>query len=89
MAKKKQKKEMVFPRNLYKSGGGLVLVSDKVKYTYSTILVKDKEEFEKSLADGWCADFSDIIYGEEEAEEAEEEFVEAKVTNIQLDEDDF
>lgn len=54
-----KKKEIMFPRNLYKKGGDLVW--GKKENTYSTILVKDEEEMEAAIKKGFEDDFSCIL----------------------------
>ena len=79
MVKKKKEKEIRFPRNLYKQGGSLKLYSGGEKFEYSTVLVKDKDEYDKNLKKGYYDDFGVVILG------TEEETIEAK--DIESDDD--
>jgi len=78
---KKKKVEIRFPRNLYKQGGSLKLHSGGETFEYSTVLVKDKEEYDKVIGEGYYDDFGVVILG------TEEETIEAEEIKVDLDDD--
>jgi len=63
---KKIKNELVFPRNLYKQEGPERLYSKGIEYPYSTVLVVNKSEYDKSLKEGFYDDFGVVILGTED-----------------------
>lgn len=94
--------KMKFPRNLYAKGGDLKLKSGKETYTYSTILVEDKEAYDNAIEAGYVDDFTEVITGkvaadrEKASEIVIEEVKTEKKKNIfsslakkEADDDDF
>jgi hypothetical protein len=71
-----KKKEIRFPRNLYKNGGALVW--GKKEYTYSTVLVENEKEFETAIKAGYLDNFSEAIFGKPDAEPEPEADVDFK-----------
>lgn len=94
MAKSK-KREIIFPRHVYKKGGSIRW--DKDHY-YSREYVENEAEYKAALATGYVDDFSEAIFGEEEDEDtiegdfSEETPVEETISKSQgsdFSDDDF
>lgn len=55
-------KSSKYPRTLYKSPGTQTLVSNRVKYTYDSLIVNDEKEQETAEEMGYIDSFYDAIF---------------------------
>lgn len=67
------KKEIKFPRTLYKKDGPETLCSAGKKYEYSSELVENKEEYNAAIKAGYLDDFNEALFGKTPVIEEKEE----------------